>query len=113
MVQGSSHHGSAIVNLTSIHEDMSWISGLAQWVKDPVCCELWCRSQMKLRLSLLWLWHRPAAAAPIGHLAWELPYAMGVALKRQKEKIKKGKKSWLGVRGWSLELDPWAGCAGQ
>ena len=26
------------------------------------------------------------ATAPIGPLAWELPYAMGVALKRQKEK---------------------------
>ena len=33
---------------------------------------------------LLWLWHRPAATAPIGPLAWESPYAMGAALKRQK-----------------------------
>ena len=24
---------------------------------------------------LLWLWHRLAATAPIGPLAWELPYA--------------------------------------
>ena len=31
---------------------------------------------------MLWLWHGPAATAPIGPLAWELPYAMGVALKR-------------------------------
>ena len=30
---------------------------------------------------LLWLWHRLAAAAPIPPLAWELPYAAGVALK--------------------------------
>ena len=28
--------------------------------------------------ALLWLLHRPAATAPIGPLAWELPYAMGV-----------------------------------
>jgi len=28
---------------------------------------------------------RPAATAPIQHLAWELPYAAGVALKRQKK----------------------------
>ena len=30
---------------------------------------------------LLWLWCRPVAIAPIGPLAWEGPYAMGVALK--------------------------------
>ena len=36
--------------------------------------------------ELLWLWHRPVAVAPIRPLAWELPYATGTALKRQKEK---------------------------
>ena len=35
----------------------------------------------------LWLWHRPAAVAPIQPLAWELPYVMGAALKRQKKKV--------------------------
>ena len=30
---------------------------------------------------LLWLWHRLAATAPIGPVAWEPPYAMGAALK--------------------------------
>ena len=38
-------------------------------------------------LALLWLWHRSAAAAPTGPLAWELPYAVGAALKIQKKKI--------------------------
>ena len=38
--------------------------------------------------TLLWLWCRPAAAAPIGPLAWEPPYAAGAALKRQKDKNK-------------------------
>ena len=38
--------------------------------------------------TLLWLWRRPAAVAPIQLLAWESPYAMGVALKRQKTKQK-------------------------
>ena len=58
---------------------------MAQWVrirplasfsgfKDPV---------------LLWLWCWPAAAAPIGPLAWELPHAAGVSLKKQKKKEKK------------------------
>ena len=42
-------------------------------------------------LVLLWLWRRPAATAPIRPLAWEPPYAAGVALKRQnKNKNKQG-----------------------
>ena len=35
------------------------------------------------------LWYRPAATALIRPLAWEPPYAMGVALKDQKTKKKK------------------------
>ena len=37
----------------------------------------------------LWLWCRPRATALIGPLAWELPYAVGAALKRKKERKKK------------------------
>jgi len=37
---------------------------------------------------LLWLWCRPAAAAPFGPLAGEPPYAAGAALKRQKDQKK-------------------------
>ena len=37
-------------------------------------------------LVLLWLWFGPTAVAPILPLAWELPYAVGVALKKQKKK---------------------------
>ena len=40
-------------------------------------------------LVLLWLWHRPAATALIGPLAWEPPYATGAALEKAKNKIKK------------------------
>ena len=43
-----------------------------------------------LDLALLGLWRRPAATAPIEPLAWEPPYAVGAALKRQKTK----KKNW-------------------
>ena len=38
-------------------------------------------------LALLWLWRRLADTAAIGPLAWEPLYAMGVGLKRQKDKI--------------------------
>ena len=41
---------------------------------------------------LLWLWCRPAAAASIQPLAWEHPYATGVALKRPKNKKQKPPK---------------------
>ena len=44
-------------------------------------------------LVLLWLWRRPVATAPIRPLAWEPPYAVGVALKiRTKDKRQKKKK---------------------
>ena len=33
-IKVSSHHGSAVWNLTSIHEDVALISVLAQWVKE-------------------------------------------------------------------------------
>ena len=42
--------------------------------------------------ALLWLWRRPAAVALIRPLAWEFPYAVGVALKRPKKERKKERK---------------------
>ena len=44
-------------------------------------------------MALLWLWHRLAATAPIGPLAWEPPYAVGAALEKTKKKKKKFKYS--------------------
>ena len=40
-------------------------------------------------LAWLWLWHRPAAVAPIRTLGCELPYDVGMALKPQAQKHKK------------------------
>ena len=73
---GSSHHGSVVMNPTSIHEEVGSIPGLAQWVKNP---------------KVLWLWDRPVVAALIRPLAWELPCARGVALKQPKHKQNKTK----------------------
>ena len=47
--------------------------------------------------ELLWLRRRPAAVAPTGPLAWELPYAAGAALERQK-KTKNKKITQMGVK---------------
>ena len=44
---------------------------------------------------MLWLWHRPAAAAPIGPLALEHPYASGAALGKEKRKKKRKKEHSL------------------
>ena len=41
--------------------------------------------------TLLWLWCRPAATALIRPLAWEPPYAAGMAL--EKTKTKQNKKT--------------------
>ena len=41
---------------------------------------------------LLWLWRRPAAAVPVGPLAWDPPCAARVDLKDKKTKKKKKKK---------------------
>ena len=67
------------------------------------------KSQCSLDLALLWLWCRPAAIAPIGPLAWELPYAGVAALKSNKQTNKKSE--WMkqlfgpvpvtGVEAWS------------
>ena len=84
-------------------EDANSIPGLAQWVNRSsfvINCGVGCRCG--LDLALLWLWSWSAAAALIWSLAWELPYAAGVALKRWKHppqtkqnKTKKHCPRWL------------------
>ena len=44
--------------------------------------------RLGLDLALLWLWYRLAAVGLIRPLAWELPQAVGAALKSKKTKTK-------------------------
>ena len=78
-----------LTNLTRNHEVESLIPGLAQWVKDLGCHELWCRSQMWLGSRVLWLWHRLVTTAPTRPLAWEPPYAAGAAPEKAKRHTQK------------------------
>jgi len=83
-----------LTNPTRNHEVVGSIPGLAQCVKDlamPVSCGVGCRCGSDP--TLLWLWHRQAATAPIRPLTWEPPYATGMGLEKAKIKNKKIKKN--------------------
>ena len=84
-----------VKNPVRIHKDVSLIPGIAQWVED-----------------LAWLW--PAAAAPILPLVWELSYAIGVALKKEKKKkyrftdlhlLNQNLKEWKELKKHNKPLD--------
>ena len=53
-------------------------------------CGIGLRCGSDPALLWLWLWCRPAAAAAIWPLVWELPYAIDAALKKRR----KEKKEW-------------------
>ena len=90
-----------------------WSLALLSELRIRCCRELWCRSKTQFGSQVSWLWCRPVAVAPTGPLAWEPPYALGAALKRQKDQKYKNKKilkrqmslngsegSWRPNRGW-------------
>ena len=79
-----------------------WGSGFEPWprsVGQGSGVAMGCgRGQRRgLDPELLWLWCRPAAAAPIRPLAWEPPYAIRAALKRKKIVHHHKKFSWTAL----------------
>ena len=73
-----------------------------KWVKDPsVAMSYNVGHRRGSYLALQWLWRRPADAAAVQPLAWEIPFASGLALKR-KEKERKGKKKIDQMRSYFL-----------
>ena len=85
-----------LMHLTRNHEVSASIPGLAHWVGVL----RWAVCGVGLRhgsdLTLLWLWCRLVATAPIGPLAWELPYAAWVRPSKDKKKERK-KKKWARI----------------
>ena len=65
-------------------QSMALLSGLKIWH----CHELWCRLQTWLRSGVVVAVAvaETSSCSSIRPLAWEPPYAVGVALKRQKNK---------------------------
>ena len=74
-----------VKNPTSILEGVGSIPGITHWVKDRGR-GVGCRHSSDV--ALLWPWRRLAAAAPVQPLAWELPYTIGVALKKKRKEKK-------------------------
>ena len=62
-----------------------WVRSLASlngW-RIQHCHKLWCKSQTQLGSCIAVVVARLAATAPIGPLAWELPYTVSIALNKQ------------------------------
>ena len=66
----------------SSNEEYAWRCSVGQGSSVAVSCGIGHRCS----LDSMWLWLWVAAIAPIGPLAWELPYARGASLKTRSKK---------------------------
>ena len=73
-----------LMNPTRNHEVAGAIPGLAQLLRIRCCLICGVGHRRDSDPMLLWLWRRLAATARIRPLAWESPYAMGVAIEKTK-----------------------------
>ena len=69
---------------------LALLSRLRIWCSES--CGMGCRCSSDLALQ--WLWCRPAGAALIRSLVWELPYAVGASIKRKNE--------WMNACVWCI-----------
>ena len=81
-------------------QERTWLVSMRMQVQSLSVGEgsglaLSCGVGYKCSLDPTLLWCRPAAAALIRSLAWELPYAMGTALKRHTKKVKMTFKKYI------------------
>ena len=88
----SSHSGSVVNKYDSCPWGPRFDPTLLSGLRIRHCCSCGVGSRHSLDPALLWLWHWLVAAASIQPLAWEPPYAEGVALKRQPLPAKKRKE---------------------
>ena len=72
-----------LVSMRARVQPLALLSVLRIWC----CCEHGVGHRHSSDLVLLCLWHRPAAAAPIRSLAWELPCATPMAAHKKKKKL--------------------------
>ena len=80
-----------VKNLTSTYEDRGSIPDLSQWVKGSAVAMSFGGGH-RCSVDLALLWRRLAAAALIGPLDWEHPYAASVAPPKKKERKKRKRK---------------------
>ena len=67
-----------LVSMRTQVQPLASLSGLRTWH----FCELWYRLQTRLRSGVA----VAVATVPIRPLAWELPYAVGVSIKKKKRR---------------------------
>ena len=89
----SSHHGTVETIWPGSVRLQVWSLALLSGLGSGVATNCGVGGRCGLDPALLWLWRRPTALALIGPLAWEPPYAVGMALKSKTKNKKQNQKN--------------------
>ena len=76
-----------LMNTTRNHEILGLVPGLLSGLRIWHCCELWYRLQMQLRPNIAVAVVQAGSCSSDLTPAWEIPYATGAALTKEKKKI--------------------------